>query len=81
MNFAWAKKNNGQFIIRIEDTDQSRLVPGGEQKMLATLQELGIIADESPLVGGPFAPYRQSERLDIYKKYAQELVDKGKAYY
>ncbi|MCX6731319.1 MAG: glutamate--tRNA ligase [Candidatus Roizmanbacteria bacterium] len=81
MNYAWAKKNNGKFIIRIEDTDQSRLVPGGEKKMLTTLQELGIIADESPLIGGPFAPYRQSERLDIYKKYAQELVEKGKAYY
>lgn len=81
MNYAWAKKNNGKFIIRIEDTDQSRLVPGGEKKMLTTLQELGIVADESPLVGGPFAPYRQSERLDIYKKYAKELIDKGKAYY
>lgn len=81
MNYAWAKKNNGKFIIRIEDTDQSRLVPGGEKKMLTTLQELGIIADESPLVGGPFAPYRQSERLDIYQKYAKELIDKGKAYY
>ncbi len=81
MNFAWAKKNKGQFIIRIEDTDQSRLVPGGEAKMLKTLQELGIIADESPLVGGLYAPYRQSERLDIYKKYTSELVEKGKAYY
>lgn len=81
MNFAWAKKNGGQFIIRIEDTDQSRLVPGGEAKMLKTMQELGIVADESPLVGGPYAPYRQSERLDIYKKYALELVASGKAYY
>jgi len=81
MNFAWAKKNKGQFIIRIEDTDQSRLVPGGEEKMLKTLSELGIVADESPAVGGPFAPYRQSERLDIYKKYAIELIEKGKAYY
>lgn len=81
MNYAWAKKNNGQFIIRIEDTDRTRLVPGGEEKMLATLEELGIIADESPRVGGPFAPYRQSERLDIYKKYALELIEKGKAYY
>lgn len=81
MNYAWAKKNGGQFIIRIEDTDQSRLVPGGEAKMLKTLQELGIIADESPLVGGEYAPYRQSERLDIYKKYALELIEKGKAYY
>lgn len=81
MNYAWAKKNGGQFIIRIEDTDQTRLVPGGEAKMLKTLQELGIVADESPIVGGPFAPYRQSERLGIYKKYALELVEKGKAYY
>ena len=81
MNYAWAKKNGGQFIVRIEDTDQSRLVAGGEAKMLKTLQELGIIADESPLVGGPYAPYRQSERLPLYKKYAEELVEKGKAYY
>ena len=81
MNFAYAKKNNGQFVIRIEDTDQSRLVPGGEKKMLDTLQKIGLIADESPEVGGPYAPYRQSERLDIYKKYAEELVTKGKAYY
>ncbi len=81
MNYAWAKKNGGQFIIRIEDTDQSRLVQGGEEKMLKTFNELGIIADESPLVGGQYAPYRQSERLGIYKKYAEELVAKGHAYY
>jgi glutamyl-tRNA synthetase len=81
MNFAWAKKNNGQFIIRIEDTDQSRLVQGGEEKMLDTLDRIGLKADESPKVGGPHAPYRQSERLEIYKKYAEELVAKGKAYY
>ncbi len=81
MNYAWAKKNKGQFIIRIEDTDQSRLVPGGEKKMLETLERIGLKADESPLVGGPHAPYRQSKRLEIYKKYAEELVAKGKAYY
>jgi len=81
MNFAWAKKNKGQFVIRIEDTDRTRLVPGGEEKMLKTLQELGLIADESPLVGGPYGPYRQSERLPFYKKYAEELIEKGKAYY
>jgi glutamyl-tRNA synthetase len=81
MNYAWTKHNNGTFIIRIEDTDQTRLVPGGEKKMLETLAMLGITADESPIVGGPFKPYRQSERLDIYKKYAQELIEKGKAYY
>ncbi len=81
MNFAWAKKNQGKFIIRIEDTDRTRLVLGGEEKMLDTLEKIGLIADESPKVGGPFAPYRQSDRLEIYKKYANELVDKGKAYY
>jgi len=81
MNYAWAKKNNGQFIIRIEDTDRTRLVEGGEQKMLQTLREIGLIADESPEVGGPYSPYRQSERLSLYKKYAEELVTKGKAYY
>jgi len=81
MNFVWAKKNKGQFIIRIEDTDRTRLVPGGEEKMLKTLEELGLKADESPLVGGPYGPYRQSDRLPLYKKYAEELVTKGKAYY
>ncbi len=81
MNYAWAKKNNGQFIIRIEDTDRTRIVEGGEAQMLKTLKRMGLVADESPEVGGPYAPYRQSERLDIYKKYAEELVAKGKAYY
>jgi glutamyl-tRNA synthetase len=81
MNFAWAKKNNGQFVVRIEDTDRTRLVEGGEQKMLETLEAIGLPADESPLVGGPYAPYRQSERLSLYKKYAEELVQKGAAYY
>ena len=81
MNYAWAKKNNGQFVIRIEDTDQSRIVPGGEKKMLDTLNKIGLVADESPIVGGQYASYRQSERLSIYKKYAQELIDKGAAYF
>lgn len=81
MNWAYAKKYNGQFIVRIEDTDQTRLIPGGEKKILETLEKIGLVADESPAVGGPFKPYRQSERLPIYKKYAEELVEKGKAYY
>lgn len=81
MNYAWAKKNNGQFIVRIEDTDRTRIVPGGEKKMLETLNQIGLKADESPLVGGQHAPYRQSERLSLYKKYAEELVAKKKAYY
>jgi len=81
MNYAWAKKNKGQFIIRIEDTDRTRIVEGGEEQMLKTLKRIGLIADESPEVDGPYSPYRQSERLDIYKKYAEELVTKEKAYY
>lgn len=81
MNWAWARKNDGKFIIRIEDTDRTRLVPGGEENMLQSLTQMGLIADESPLVGGPYAPYRQSERLNIYKKHAEELVTKGIAYY
>ncbi len=81
MNFAWAHRNKGQFVVRIEDTDRSRLVPGGEKKMLDTLDRIGLPGDESPKVGGPYAPYRQSERLAIYKKYAEELVKNNKAYY
>jgi glutamyl-tRNA synthetase len=80
-NWAWAKKNHGKFIIRIEDTDQTRLIAGSEKKILKTLERIGLKADESPLVGGPHSPYRQSERLDIYKKYAEELVKNKKAYY
>ena len=81
MNYAWAKKNKGQFVIRIEDTDRTRIVKGGEEQILKTLKRIGLIADESPVVGGPYTPYRQSERLNIYKKHAEELVAKGKAYY
>lgn len=81
INYAWAKKNNGRFVIRIEDTDRSRLVPGAEEKMLTTLESIGIKADESPIVGGPYDPYRQSERLAIYQDYAKKLIDSGKAYY
>lgn len=81
INYAWAKKNHGQFIVRIEDTDRNRLVKGAEKRILDSLEKVGLIPDESPRVGGPYAPYRQSERLAIYKKYAEELVAKGKAYY
>ena len=81
MNWAWAKKNQGRFVVRIEDTDRTRLVAGGEQKMLSTLNRLGLIPDESPELGGPYGPYRQSERLLLYKKYAEELIAKRKAYY
>ncbi len=80
-NYLFARKNNGSFIIRIEDTDQSRYVAGAEEYIIEALKWLGIEADESPQKGGPFGPYRQSERKAIYLKYAQQLVDSGHAYY
>jgi len=80
--FAWllAKHNRGQFLLRIEDTDQKREVEGGTENIKETLRWLGLQWDEGPDVGGPVGPYIQSQRLDIYKKYAEELVDKGLAY-
>ncbi len=81
INYVFAKKNKGKFIIRIEDTDKARLVPGSEGRILESLQWLGIPHDEGPDNDGPYAPYRQSDRLDIYTKYAEELVAKGHAYY
>jgi len=81
INYAWAKKHQGQFIVRIEDTDRKRLIKGAEKRILDSLEKIGILADESPRVGGPYGPYRQSERLEIYKKYVQELIKKGFAYY
>eukprot|EP01132_Coremiostelium_polycephalum_P000179 gene179-238_t len=80
-NYLLAKKHQGQFIVRIEDTDQNRFVPGAEQYILDTLKWLGIEPDEGPLQGGPFAPYRQSDRKDIYRQYAAQLIQAGKAYY
>ena len=81
INSVFAQKNHGQFIIRIEDTDRSRLVDGSEQKIIKSLAWLGIVHDEGPDKGGSFAPYRQSQRLDKYKKYAEELVAAEHAYY
>lgn len=81
INYVFAKKNNGKFIIRIEDTDRARLVEGSEQRILQSLDWLGIPHDEGPDVGGPYEPYRQSDRLPLYKKYAEELIVKGRAYY
>lgn len=80
--FAWliAKQSGGQFLLRIEDTDKVREVEGGIQNIKDTLRWLGLNWDEGPDVGGPHAPYIQSERLGIYKKYTQELIDKGHAY-
>jgi glutamyl-tRNA synthetase len=80
-NWAFAKKSGGDFIIRIEDTDQERYVEGSVDRMVKVLKEYGFTWDEGPEVGGPFEPYVQSQRLSIYKKYALELVEKGSAYY
>ncbi len=81
INYVFAKKHKGQFIVRIEDTDKTRLVEGSEARILASLAWLGLTPDESPVNGGPYNPYRQSERLPLYKKYAQELIEKSHAYY
>ena len=78
---SFAKKNKGSFIVRIEDTDRTRLVEGAEEKILESLDWFGLTEDESPRKGGKYGPYRQSERLDVYKKYALELIDKKHAYY
>lgn len=80
-NYAFAKKNKGQFIIRIEDTDRTRFVEDAENVIFEAMDWFSLIEDESPRKGGSYAPYRQSERLDVYKKHALLLVDKGSAYY
>ena len=80
-NYLFAKHHNGKFILRIEDTDQTRFVEGAEEYIFKTLEWCGLIPNESTKHGGPFEPYRQSERKSIYKKYAEELVSKGLAYY
>ena len=80
-NYLFAKKNNGTFILRVEDTDQTRYVPGAEQYIIDSLKWTGLVPDEGVGFGGDFGPYRQSERKDIYAKYANELVELGKAYY
>lgn len=81
INFAFAKKNKGKFVVRIEDTDRKRLIPDAEKRLFEALNWFGLTPDESPVQKGKFGPYRQSERLALYQKYAQELVKKGKAYY
>ncbi|MCS7181691.1 MAG: glutamate--tRNA ligase [Thermoanaerobaculum sp.] len=79
-NYAWAKKNGGQFILRIEDTDRERSSRASEQMIFDSLHWLGLSWDEGPDVGGPHAPYRQSERTAIYQQYAEELMERGGAY-
>lgn len=80
-DWVWAKKHQGKFILRIEDTDQERTVIGAEEVIFNSLAWLGLLPDEDPKEGGEFGPYRQSERLPLYKKYAEDLVEKGFAYY
>ncbi len=80
-NYAFAKQNGGQFIVRIEDTDRNRFVEGAEEVIYDALKWAGITPDESTVHGGEFGPYRQSERLDVYKKYVEQLIDQGDAYY
>ncbi len=81
--FLFAKKQGGDFILRVEDTDQTRYVPGAEEYIIEALDWCGIKIDEGVSVGGPYAPYRQSERKKqgIYLKYAEQLVNDGNAYY
>ena len=80
-NFLFAKKSGGDFIVRIEDTDQTRFVEGAETYIFDCLQWCGLPADESVLHGGNYAPYRQSERKESYRQYAEQLVSEGYAYY
>ncbi len=80
-NYLFARKNNGTFILRIEDTDRARYVEGAEENLIKALTWAGLTYDEGPDVGGSKAPYRQSERIAVYEKYAKQLIDEGKAYY
>ena len=80
-NYLFAKHNNGTFILRIEDTDRNRYVEGAVENLIGALKWAGLEFDEGPEAGGDYGPYMQSQRLDIYKKYADELILKGKAYY
>lgn len=80
-NYLFAKKHNGTFILRIEDTDQTRYVEGAEQYIMDALEWFGLLPQEGPSMGGEFGPYRQSERKPMYRQYAEELIEKGHAYY
>ena len=80
-NYLLANQTGGQFILRIEDTDQKRFVPGAEKELIDSLHWLGLNWGEGPDVGGAYGPYRQSERKEIYQQYARQLIDSGHAYY
>ncbi|KAI1354558.1 hypothetical protein F5Y01DRAFT_254204 [Xylaria sp. FL0043] len=79
-NYLLAKATGGQFLVRIEDTDQKRLVPDAEEKLYEDLKWAGLSWDEGPDVGGPYGPYKQSERLQLYKEHANQLLEEGRAY-
>ena len=76
-DYAYARRQSGKFIIRIEDTDRERFVSDAEEKLYRAIDWFGLSEDESPRKSGKFAPYKQSERLQLYQKYAQELIDNG----
>jgi glutamyl-tRNA synthetase len=80
-NYLFARQNGGKMILRIEDTDQTRFVPGAEQYIIEALDWLGIGFDEGVHLGGPFGPYRQSDRKPMYRQYAEQLIRDGWAYY
>lgn len=80
-NLAYARATGGAFVLRIEDTDRARYVASSEQQIYDTLRWLGLNWDEGPDIGGPYAPYRQSERLDTYRPYVDQLIEAGHAYY
>ncbi len=80
LNFIYAKQRQGQFVLRIEDTDRARFVATSEQQIFDSLHWLGLTWDEGPDVGGPYGPYRQSERTDIYREHVQILLENGSAY-
>ncbi|TVR67397.1 MAG: glutamate--tRNA ligase [Spirochaetaceae bacterium] len=80
-NYFFARSRGGAFVLRVEDTDQSRSHPEALQDIYDTFEWLGIAADESPRTGGPYGPYVQSERIDLYRRYAEELIAAGRAYY
>lgn len=79
-SFLYAKQCKGDFILRLEDTDQQRLVEDSEIKLLQTLERVNLKIDESPKIGGPYGPYKQSERLSLYKEHIDQLVEQGHAY-
>lgn len=80
-NYLFARRHQGAFILRIEDTDRNRFVSGAEEYIIDSLRWAGILYDEGPDVGGSFGPYRQSDRRELYRQYADKLVEEGKAYY